>query len=146
VKLLDANVLLYSADRRSIHHGSAKAWLDRATSTAEPLLIPWLSVVAFLRISTLPSVFPHPLTVPDAMSFLRPLMTHKSVLIPEPDARHLDRVADLLAPLDRGGNLINDAHLAALAQQYGASVVSYDYDFGLFDGVTWERPPPVPEG
>jgi predicted nucleic acid-binding protein len=60
-----------------------------------------------------------------------------------PDPRHLTRVEELLAATGRGGNLVNDAHLAALALQYDATVVSFDNDFSRFPGVRWERPPPV---
>ena len=63
-----------------------------------------------------------------------------SVTSGEPDRRHLDRVAVLLNATGRGGNLVNDAHLGALALQYDATVISYDNDFGRFPGVRWERP------
>ena len=39
-----------------------------------------------------------------------------------------------------GGNLVSDAHLAALAMQYDATVISYDNDFSRFPGVRWQRP------
>ncbi len=57
-----------------------------------------------------------------------------SVLI-GPTARHLDRLADLLSVAGTGGNLVSDAHLAALALEHGATVVSYDRDFGRFPGL-----------
>jgi predicted nucleic acid-binding protein len=41
-----------------------------------------------------------------------------------------------------GGNLINDAHLAALAIEHRAEVITYDSDFGRFPGVAWSTPPP----
>lgn len=39
-----------------------------------------------------------------------------------------------------GGNLVDDAHLAALARQYDAVVLTHDSDFGRFPGVRWEAP------
>jgi predicted nucleic acid-binding protein len=49
-----------------------------------------------------------------------------------------------LAQIGRGselrGNLISDAHLAALAVEYGVGVCSADSDFARFDGVTWINP------
>jgi predicted nucleic acid-binding protein len=39
-----------------------------------------------------------------------------------------------------GGNLVSDAHLAALAVEHRCTVVSYDNDFSRFDGVLWEQP------
>jgi uncharacterized protein len=145
MKLVDTNVLLYAANRRALHYESARRWLDWALGSGHVLLLPWVCIVGFIRISTLPSVFPQPLSVTDATRFLRPLLSASSVIVPEPDFGHLDRIEKLLMPLGRAGNLVTDAHLAALALQYDASVVSYDYDFGLFPGVRWERPPPVAE-
>ena len=38
------------------------------------------------------------------------------------------------------GNLVGDAHLAALALEHGATVVSFDRDFARFDGLRVLRP------
>jgi predicted nucleic acid-binding protein len=46
----------------------------------------------------------------------------------------------LLTSLGSGGNLTNDAHLAALAIEHRGEVVTYDSDFGRFPGVTWSTP------
>ena len=43
-------------------------------------------------------------------------------------------------PTITAGNLVNDAHLAALAVEHAAEVVSFDRDFGRFPGLRW-RPP-----
>jgi hypothetical protein len=37
------------------------------------------------------------------------------------------------------GNLTTDAHLAALAIEHGATLVSFDRDFNRFDGFSFER-------
>jgi len=145
MKLVDTNVLLYAADRRSLHHESARSWLERTLASGDSLLLPWVCILGFMRISTLPRFFPKPLSAPDAVRFVRTLLNASSVIVPEPDAHHLDRVEKLLTALGQAGNLVTDAHLAALALQYGSSVVSYDYDFALFPDVRWERPPPVTE-
>jgi predicted nucleic acid-binding protein len=61
-------------------------------------------------------------------------------LVVEPTARHLPLVRALLAETGTGGNLVNDAHLAALSIEHRGTVVSYDNDFGRFPDVTWRRP------
>jgi len=38
------------------------------------------------------------------------------------------------------GNLSTDAHLAALAIEYQAELVSNDRDFGRFPGLRWFNP------
>ena len=47
---------------------------------------------------------------------------------------------NLLNSTGSAGNLTSDAHLAALAIEYGAEVYSADYDFRRFNGVTHVNP------
>jgi uncharacterized protein len=143
VRVLDANVLLYASNKSANHHAGARAWLIAALSGRESILIPWICSVAYLRIATHPRAVPEPLSVSAAMTFLRSALVNPQVITGEPDHLHLDRVEALLGATGHGGNLVNDAHLAALAVQYDAIVVSYDNDFSRFPGVRWERPPPV---
>jgi predicted nucleic acid-binding protein len=49
-------------------------------------------------------------------------------------------LAGLLSETGTAANLVNDAHLAALAVEHDAVLVSYDADFGRFSGLRWERP------
>jgi len=49
-------------------------------------------------------------------------------------------VRGLLERAGTAGNLVGDAHLAALALEHGATVVSFDRDFARFEGVTLRRP------
>lgn len=140
MKLLDVNVLLYAADTLVEQHDVSRRWLTTALSQLETVNVPWLSAIGFLRISTNPRFYPRPVSVAESMSFLQRVLAAPTVVTGEPDHRHLDRMSELLAATGRGGNLVNDAHLAALALQYDATVVSYDNDFSRFPGVRWERP------
>jgi toxin-antitoxin system PIN domain toxin len=140
VKLVDANVLLYAVDEDAAHHAASKQWLDAALSGAETVLLPWVSLLAFLRISTHPSVYENPLPVERSIEVVEAWLGCPQAVIPEADARHPLRLKELLGALGRGGNLVNDAHLAALALQYRAAVVTFDNDFGRFPGVRWETP------
>jgi uncharacterized protein len=145
MRLIDTNVLLYAADAGADKYRTAKAWLEDALSGAETVIVPWLTAVGFLRISTNPRFYPRPTSISEALRFLQAVLAVPVVINGNPDGRHLTRVQELLAATGWGGNLVNDAHLAALALQYGATVVSFDNDFGRFPAVRWERPPPVPE-
>ena len=140
MNLVDANVLLYADNEVAAHHRESRSWLIAALSGVESLLVPWLSVVAYLRVSTLPQIHHYPQSIEGALLFVRRVLDAPCVITGEPDHRHLDRVAALLSATGVGGNLVNDAHLAALALQYEATVVSYDNDFSRFPGVRWERP------
>ncbi|WP_139416159.1 TA system VapC family ribonuclease toxin [Agromyces laixinhei] len=140
MRLVDANVLLYAVDRGADHHRAAKTWLDAALRGPQTVLLPWVSVLAFVRLVSHPSVYEHPLPVSDALDVVDTWLAAPSVVTPEPDARHLARIRELLGATGRGGNLVNDAHLAALALQHRATVITFDNDFGRFPDVLWERP------
>jgi predicted nucleic acid-binding protein len=58
----------------------------------------------------------------------------------EPTRRHLPLLRGLLDLAGTTGNLVATAHLAALALEYGATVVSFDRDFARFAGVSLLRP------
>lgn len=141
MKVVDANVLVYASNEDAEYHPSAWHWLASALSGSTTLIVPWMVAIGYLRVITNPKIFREPATVADAVRFLDGLVSRPTVVMGEPDRRHFGRVRQLLAPLGRGGGLVNDAHVAALALQYGASVVSYDLDFRLFPEVRWERPP-----
>lgn len=140
MKLVDANVILYADDVSASHHAEARSWLTTALSAHEPLVIPWLCVVAYLRISTAARPNGKRRTMASAMEFIRVILDARPVTTGHPDDQHLERMSELLDATGHGGNLVNDAHLAALALQYDAMVISYDNDFGRFPGVRWERP------
>jgi predicted nucleic acid-binding protein len=46
----------------------------------------------------------------------------------------------LLALPGTYGNLVPDAHLAALAIEHGLTLCSTDGDFARFPGLTWQNP------
>jgi hypothetical protein len=62
------------------------------------------------------------------------------VRIVQPGPEHWLHVGRLLLQVGPAGNLTTDTHLAALAIEHGAALVSYDNDFARFDRLRWERP------
>ena len=140
MRIVDANVLLYAVNAASDHHGPSRAWLRSALNGRETIGVPWQVQLAFLRISTKVGLFPRPLAVPDALQILAEWTARATWTVPEPTARHLTVLSDLLRATGTGGNLVNDAHLAALALEHGASVVTWDSDFARFPGVRVAQP------
>ena len=63
-------------------------------------------------------------------------------VIVQPTPRHLDVLGALLGSTGTGANLTSDAHLAALAVENDATIVTYDSDFRRFTGVRWAMPRP----
>ena len=139
-KLVDTNVLLYAVDPTARHHVDANRWLDREITSGTTILIPLLVLAGFVRMTTQTATAVNPLSVDESISIAKAWLGEQNVLVPHPDVEHLDRVQTLLSTLATGGNLVNDAHLAALALQYGATVDSFDNDFARFPGVVWQLP------
>lgn len=138
--VVDANVLLYAANTASPDHEVSRAWLDESLAGSETVGLPWLSLLAFLRIGTHPRAFPTPLPVDDATEQVRLWLAEPAAFVVHPTTRHIDVVAGLLRQAGRGGNLVPDAHLAALAVEHDATVVSFDRDFARFEGVRHRLP------
>lgn len=143
MKIVDANVLLYAVNESAPHHDSARTWLDRALDGAETLAFSWVVLLAFVRLSTKSGPFPSPLAVDDALDQVRDWLASPSATVLEPGRKHLDGLSTLLGDLGTGGNLTDDAHLAALALEHRAEVIMFDNDLGRFTGVVWS-PPPAP--
>ncbi|MGL5819765.1 MAG: TA system VapC family ribonuclease toxin [Phycicoccus sp.] len=140
MKLVDANVLLNAVNASSADHRVARAWLDGALSGGSPVGLPWSCVLAFLRMSTQHRVFPRPLALDDALDVVDGWLGQPTVTVLHPTAHHHLLIAELLREVGVAGKLVNDAHLAALAVEHRATVVSFDADFARFARVRWERP------
>lgn len=139
MKIVDANVLLYAVNTAAEHHEASRRWLDRALSGADTVGFAWVPLLAFVRLSTNEGLFPRPLRPADAMVRVADWTSASSAVVVNPTARHTDILTEMLSRTGAGGNLTNDAHLAALAVEHRGGIVSYDADFARF-GVGWDRP------
>jgi uncharacterized protein len=138
--IVDVNLLVYAVNTDSPDHRKAKSWLESAISGPETVGLPWMVLLAFLRLTTRTGLLQKPLTVNHAFDLVDAWIQQPSVTVPEPTAKHLQIVRDLIAPLGTGGNLMSDAHLAALAIEHGAELYSSDNDFGRFNRLRWRNP------
>ena len=138
--VVDANVLLYAVDRSARHHEEATAWLDRALSGRETVAIPWICLLAFVRIATHPAIYPRPLEASRALDLVESWVGRRNVIVPSVGAEHLPAVREAIEATGSAGTLVNDAYLAAIARHGDATVVTFDGDFARFPGVRWRRP------
>ena len=140
MNVVDANVLLYAVNVDSARHEASRDWLDESLSGASVVGFAWVAVLAFLRLSTKSGIFPSPLSDDAALATVEAWLAQPAAVVVEPTARHVSLLRDLLAAAGSSGNLVSDAHLAALAIEHRGSVVSYYSDFGRFPGVSWTEP------
>ena len=140
MKLTDVNLLLYAVDAGSPRHREARAWLEEQLAGVETFALPAAVLLAFVRLSTQGRIFASPLTPNEAFDIIDGWLAQPCATTVVPGERHLVLVRELLEPLGAAGNLVSDAHLAALAIEYGAELCSADPDFSRFQRLRWSNP------
>jgi uncharacterized protein len=140
VILVDVNILLYASNAEADQHAKSRAWLDGKLGGAAPVGLSWPSLLAFLRVATNPRAFRTPLTMTAAWEQVSAWLSAETVWTPEPTERHAAVLGELLALPGVYGNLVPDAHLAALAIEHGLTLCSTDGDFARFPGLTRLNP------
>lgn len=138
--LVDANLLLYAYDPDSPHHDVSRHWLEARLSGAELVRFTWLTLWAFMRISTNSRIFARPLTAAEAHEAVGAWLDQPNAGVIEPGDRHQEILGLLLAGGQASGGLVMDAALAAIAIEHGATLCSTDRDFSRFDGLDWHNP------
>lgn len=138
--LPDVNVLVHAYNTGAANHPQARAWWERTLSDPEPVALPWVVILGYVRIMTNPRVLPRPVAVVDAARDVRSWLGCPQVTIIQPLEKHADLFFGFITTLGKGANLTTDAHLAALAIEHGARIASTDTDFARFNGVRWFNP------
>ncbi len=101
--IVDANLLIYAVNQDSPSHRGAKAWLEAALSGTETVGLPWMVLLAFLRLTTKTGLLQKPLAVRAAFDLVQEWLQQPSVTVPEPGPRHRRMLRDLLSPLGTAG-------------------------------------------
>lgn len=138
--LPDLNLLLYSYNKTSPFHSEAKHWWESVMTEGKLIGISWSIILGFLRITTLRNIFNNPLSVKQAMKIVNSWLELPNVEILYPSPKHLLILEQLLENSFATGNLISDAHLAALAIENNATIYSNDNDFKRFEGIRFTNP------
>ena len=138
--LVDANLLTYAYSSNFPQLAAARAWLDQQINRSARVGLPWASLLAFLRITTNPRMFSSPVPMSKAWAQVEVWLACDTVWVPAPTERHASVLGSLLSQRDILGNLVSDAHLAALAIEHGLTLCSADGDFARFASLTWRNP------
>jgi len=140
VILVDANVLLYAYDPRSRHHEPCRDWLEGAFSGSGPVGLSWMTIVAFVRISTNRRVYEQPLSIGEAVSIVNSWLELPSTLVLDPGEQFWGVFQRVLLDGQVVGPLVSDAALVAVALEHGATVCTTDRDFDRFSGLALLNP------
>ena len=138
--LVYANLLVYAKVTSFPQHAAARAWFDERLGGEAKVGLPWESLTAFVRIVTNPRLFPTPLPTAAAAAQVREWLACGPVWSPVPTDGHVDALVPLLALDGVRGDLVADAHLAAMAMCHGLTLMTNDSDFARFPGLRWENP------
>lgn len=137
--LVDANLLLYAAVKDFRQHEAARTWLDAQLNGTARVGLPWVSLLAFVRIASNPRVFERPATVAEAWERVTAWLECGPAWTPIETERHRDVLDGLLRGVS-SSKLVPDAHLAALAIEHGLTLCTTDGDFARFSDLRVANP------
>lgn len=136
----DLNLIVYAHNADAPDHAAARAWWEGLLNGDEPVAIPWVIALGFVRLMTHRSVLVMPMQPQVAVAHVRTWFARPNVEHLEPGSQHLDVLDRLLSAVGTAGNLTTDAHLAALAIEHQCELHSNDTDFSRFPGLRWRNP------
>lgn len=138
---VDTNILVYAARSESKFHEPAVKLITRLAEQSDPWAIPWPCVYEFLRVVTHPRVFSSPSDVADVLINLKQLRGSPSLVLLGDGPGHFRIMLKTIHDSGATGNLVHDAHIAALCIEHGVSeLYTMDRDFSRFPGLKITRP------
>lgn len=138
--LVDVNILIGAKMSGLPFHAQAKAWLDALLQSDRPVRLPWAVLVAFVRITTNPRAMTNPLSMNEALEQVVEWLGLPGVTVLHPTPEHARHFTEQCRVANATGNLVSDAHLAALALEHDCELASNDADFAKFPTVRWVNP------
>ncbi|MEP6961428.1 MAG: TA system VapC family ribonuclease toxin [Acidobacteriota bacterium] len=138
--ILDANILLYAHDEEAPQRERIWAWLKEQFLRREVLGVPWISLWAFVRITTNTRINTSPLSLPQAFGLVQDILAMPGALIVGPGAAHAAILKHAAMSGQTTGSDLTDAALAAIAMELGAKLASTDRDFRRFADLAWVNP------
>lgn len=137
---VDTNIVLYAADEFAPEHAVCRRLLlgGRASPDmhAEPLCIPWTVVYEFLRVVTHLHALKRPWSMPEAWAFVTVLAGSPHITMLGAGPGHAAAADRMLSAPGVRGNLVHDAHIAAVLAEHGVRrIYTRDQDFRRFPGL-----------
>ena len=128
----DVNILVYAYNKDAKQHKVAREWWERTLTQPQSVGLPWITILGFIRISTQRRIIERPMFPHQAIERVRSWLDLPNVQIISPGEAHGQILFRLIEDVGTAGDLTTDAHLAALAIEHRAQLVSTDADFARF--------------
>lgn len=130
---MDANVLVYADNRRDPMHDRARALVQRLSAGPDLLYLFWPTILGYLRIATHPGILPAPIPPSEAVANVDALLRLPHV-VTGGEGTTFWRTYLASGGSEVRGNLVPDAHLAALMRDNGVRILyTRDKGFRRFD-------------
>lgn len=141
MQAIDTNILVYAEIVSSPHHRIARKILTNLAEGAVPWALPWPCVYEFLRVVTHPRVYHPPIPLKVVLPDLRRILDSPTLMLLNETPNHTEVMMSVIEEAGVSGNLIHDAHIAALCIEHGISeLITGDRDFSRFDSLSVINP------
>ena len=141
MRAFDTNVLVFAEIRTNPFHETARQLLGEASEGSAPWALPWPCAYEFLRVVTHPRIYYPPVPVPRALQDLGRILASPTLILLSETERHIEIFQQVINTSGVAGNLIHDAHIAALCLEHGVSeLVTGDRDFLRFPDLRVTNP------
>lgn len=138
---LDVNILLYASDRSSNRHQEALRFLETRSADPDLLCLAWPTLLSYLRIATHPRIFAQPLSPSEALANIESLTGLGRTHVIGEEEGFLGVYREVSRGFAVRGNLVPDAHLAALLRQHEIrTLYTTDADFRKFECLDVQNP------
>jgi toxin-antitoxin system PIN domain toxin len=138
--IIDANLLLYAYNEDAPQQRAASQWLSKLLASGETIGLPWVTVWAFIRISTNSRIWANPRPAGETFAIVGEWLAQPGVIPLQPGPLHAAILEKLVSGYGATGPLVTDAVMAALAMEHGAVLASTDQDFRRFPDLRWLNP------
>ena len=129
----DVNILLYASDSSSPYFERARSFIESCITQKEVFAVAWPTVMSYLRIATHPAVFDQPLSPDEAMANIETLLSLPHARFLSEDEGFWGAYRAITTEVPTRGNLVPDAHVAALLRSHGVKTLyTHDRDFLKF--------------
>jgi hypothetical protein len=129
--VVDTNILLLAANRDVTGHSECAELLESWRHRTSPWYLTWGIAYEFLRVATHPKVLGTPFRMQQALSFVSSLLASPALGILTETPGHMEAVSTVLKAVPAAsGNIVFDAHTAALMREHGVRTI-YTRDRGF---------------